>query len=179
MEAGSSFVTVVLEHPTPGAPSDPSLGRNYNWDCHAINCHVFNDLRWKLPKLDQAVTALIEDIHQRGLNKKVLVLVLGEFGHTPRVDYGIGSDSRVMQPGRNHWPSAMSILVSGGGLRMGQVVGSTDAKGEVPKDRPLTPEDLWATIYRHLGIDINHGLPDHTGRPIHILPFGEPIRELV
>ena len=177
VEAGSSFVTVVMEQPTPGQPY--LSGTNYNWDCHAVNCHVFTDLRWKLPLLDQAVTALIEDIYQRGLNKKVLVLVLGEFGHTPRIDYGIGSSSGVLQPGRNHWPRAMSILVAGGGLRMGQVVGSTNAKGEDPKDRPLTPSDLWATIYRHLGIDYAHSFLDHTGRPMPILPFGEPIAELI
>jgi hypothetical protein len=177
VEAGSSFVTVVLEHPTPGTPSLP--GRTYNWDCHAINCHVFDDLRWKLPLLDQLVTALIEDIHQRGLDKKVLVLVLGEFGHTPRINYGIGTDSHVIQPGRDHWPRASSILVAGGGMRTGQVVGSTNTKGEVPKDRPLTPNDLWATIYRHLGIDYNHSFLDHTGRPMPILPFGDPIAELI
>lgn len=177
VEAGSSFVTVILESPTPGKPSP--TGGNYNWDCHAINCHVFTDLRWKLPQLDQTVSALIEDLGQRGLSRRVMVLVLGEFGHTPRVDYGVGSDSKVMQPGRNHWPSAMSVLVSGGGLRMGQVVGSTNPRGETPKDRPLTPEDLWATVYRHLGIDIHHGLLDYAGRPKHILDSGEPIRELV
>jgi hypothetical protein len=177
VEAGSSFVTVVMESPTPRQPGPP--GVNYNWDCHAINCHVFADLRWRLPLLDQTVTALIEDIHQRGLNKKVLVLVLGEFGHTPRINYGIGSDTHVIQPGRDHWPRAMSILVAGGGMRMGQVVGSTNAKGEDPKDRPLTPNDLWATIYRHLGIDYNHSFLDHTGRPMPILPFGEPIAELI
>jgi hypothetical protein len=85
----------------------------------------------------------------------------------------------VKQPGRDHWPRAMSVLVSGGGLKMGQVVGSTNAKGEDPKDRPLTPNDLWATVYRHLGIDYTHSFLDHTGRPMPILPFGNPIRELI
>jgi hypothetical protein len=177
VEAGSSFVTVVLEHPTPGTPG-PS-GANYNWDCHAINAHVFNDMRWKLPMLDQMLTALLEDLRERGLNGKTLVILLSEFGHTPRINYGIGSGTGVMQPGRDHWPNAMSMLVAGGGLRMGQIVGSTNARAETPRDRPLAPEDLWATIYRHLGIDVHHGLPDHTGRPMHILPAGSPIRELV
>jgi hypothetical protein len=177
VEAGSSFVTVVMENPQPDGPMP--TGTLYNWDCHSVNCHIFTDTRWRLPYFDQAVTALIEDVHQRGLNKKVLVVVLGEFGHTPRINYAIGTSTGVMQPGRDHWPQAQSVLVSGGGLKMGQVVGSTNAKGEVPKDRPLTPNDLWATIYRHLGIDYSHAFLDHSGRPMPILPFGEPIHELI
>jgi hypothetical protein len=177
VEAGSSFVTVVLEETAPGSPRP--LGSGHNWDCHATGSHLFTDLRWKLPRVDQAVTALIEDIYNRGLDKKVLVIVMGEFGHTPRINHAVGVFTGVLQPGRDHWPQAQSVLVSGGGLRMGQVVGSTNAKGEVPKDRPLTPNDLWATIYRHLGIDYTHAFLDHSGRPMPILPFGEPIRELV
>jgi hypothetical protein len=73
----------------------------------------------------------------------------------------------------------MSVLVTGGGIRTGQIVGSTNSKGEHPKDRPLTPNDLWATMFRHLGIDISHAFLDHNGRPMAILPYGEPIRELV
>jgi hypothetical protein len=178
VEAGSSFVTVIMENPEPGNINrSSSLG--YNWDCHATSCHIFNDTRWRLPYLDQAVTGLIEDVYQRGLDKKVLVVVMSEFGHTPRINYGINPTTGALQPGRDHWPQAQAVLVSGGGLRMGQVVGSTNAKGEVPKDRPLTPNDLWATIYRHLGIDYTHAFLDHSGRPMPILPFGEPIRELI
>ena len=177
VEAGSSFVTVVMENPAPG--KSVPFGSVYNWDCHAVSCHIFTDARWRLPYLDQAVTALIEDVYNRGLDKKVLVVVMGEFGHTPRINYAIGNDTGVMQPGRDHWPQAQSVLVSGGGLRMGQVVGSTNAKGEVPKDRPLTPNDLWATIYRHLSIDYTQAFLDHSGRPMPILPFGEPIHELL
>ena len=109
----------------------------------------------------------------------MLVVATGEFGHTPRINYAVGTATGVKQPGRDHWPRAMSVLVSGGGLKMGQVVGSTNAKGEDPKDRPLTPNDLWATVYRHLGIDYSHSFLDHTGRPMPILPFGSPIRELI
>jgi hypothetical protein len=177
VEAGSSFVTVVMENPQPGGANPP--GTVYNWDCHAVSCHIFVDARWRLPYLDQAVTALIEDVYNRGLDKKVLVVVMGEFGHTPRINYTVGGATGVLQPGRDHWPQAQSVMVSGGGLRMGQVVGSTNARGEVPKDRPLTPNDLWATIYRHLGIDYTHFFLDHTGRPMPILPFGEPISDLV
>ncbi|MBC7819418.1 MAG: DUF1501 domain-containing protein, partial [Planctomycetaceae bacterium] len=91
----------------------------------------------------------------------------------------VGTGSGVMQPGRDHWPSAMSILVSGGGLHMGQVIGSTTSKGETPKDRPLRPSDLMATVYGFLGVDQHREFLDHTGRPLPILENGEPIRELV
>jgi hypothetical protein len=175
IEAGTSFANVVMEH--PGGPSPPDAV--YNWDCHAVNCHVFNDARWRFPPFDQAVSALIEDLYARGLDRRVMVIVMGEFGHTPRITYQKGTGTGVVQPGRDHWPQAMSILVSGGGLRMGQVVGSTNRLGEVPQDRPLSPNDLWATAYRHLGIDADQSFPDHSGRPMPILPDGQPIRELI
>ena len=115
----------------------------------------------------------------RGLDRKVLLIVTGEFGRGPRIEHQKGTATGVTQPGRDHWPSAMSVLVSGGGLRVGQVVGSTDKKGEHPKDRPLTPMDLWATMFRHLGIDwLGTNFLDHSGRPLAILPSGEAIREL-
>jgi hypothetical protein len=108
-----------------------------------------------------------------------MLVVTGEFGRTPRISSQIGTQTGVMQPGRDHWPNAMSVLVAGAGMRTGQVVGSTNSKGEHPQDRPLTPNDLWATVYRHLGIDYEYALPDHSGRPMPILPFGEPIAELL
>ena len=100
-------------------------------------------------------------------------------GRTPRLESQIGTQTHVSQPGRNHWPQAMSLLVAGGGMRTGQVIGATDAKGEHVKDRHLTPNDLWATVYRHLGIDPQVSFPDGKGRPMSILPFGEPIAELI
>lgn len=175
VEAGTSFANVVMEH--PGGPS-PS-GTVYNWDCHAVNCHVFNDARWRFPPFDQAVSALIEDIWSRGLQKKVLIVVMGEFGHTPRISYQQGTGTGILQPGRDHWPGAMSVLLSGGGLRMGQAVGSTNRLGETPHERPASPNDLWATVYRHLGIDTQQTFPDRAGRPMPVLPDGEPIRELI
>lgn len=175
IEAGTSFANVVMEHPGGASPPDTV----YNWDCHAVNCHVFNDARWRFPPFDQAVSALIEDIYARGLDRKVMIVVTGEFGHTPRISYQKGTGTGVLQPGRDHWPGAMSLLVSGGGLRTGQVVGSTNRLGEAPQDRPLSPNDLWATVYRHLGIDPHVAFPDHSGRPMPILPDGEPIRELI
>jgi len=179
VEAGASFVTMVLENPFQSGVPFPKDG-TYNWDSHAVNCHLFHDARVRLPLYDRAVTALIEDLHARGLDKKVLLIVTGEFGRTPRITYANGTSSGVKQPGRDHWPQAMSMLMSGGGMRTGQVVGSTNAKGEHPKDRPLTPNDLWATMFRHLGIDYkNTSFLDHRGRPMPILPYGEPITELL
>jgi hypothetical protein len=172
VEAGCSFVTMVLENPSPVGESFPA-DVTYNWDSHAVNCHIFKDTKYRLQFYDRAITALVEDLHSRGLDKKVMLIVTGEFGRTPKIEYSNG------RPGRDHWPQSMSILVSGGGMKMGQVVGSTTSKGEHPKDRPLTPHDLWATMYRHMGIDHERTFPDHSGRPMSILPQGSPISELV
>ena len=178
VEAGAKFVTMVMENPYKSG-IDWLKNGTYNWDSHAVNCHLFDDAKVRLPILDRAISALIEDIYNRGLDKKVLLIVTGEFGRTPRITVRKGSQTGVDQPGRDHWPQAMSVLVSGGGMPTGQVVGSTNSKGEHPQDRALTPNDFWATIYRHLGIDTEHAFPDHSGRPMPILPFGEPIRELI
>ena len=170
VEAGCSFVTVVMENPhVPGG--------FYNWDSHAVNTDILRDSRGRFPIYDQAITALIEDLHDRGLTKKVLLVVTGEFGRSPRISQA--EKKGVIQPGREHWPGAMSVLVCGGGMEHGQVIGSTNAKGEHPHDRPLTPNDLWATVYKHLGIDQDATINDYTGRPQLLLPFGEPIRELL
>jgi hypothetical protein len=179
VEHGASFVTMVLENPYQSGLAFPKDG-TYNWDSHAVNCHLFNDAKLRLPIYDRTVTALVEDLYARGLDRKVLLIVTGEFGRTPRISYDKGTQTGVKQPGRDHWPQAMSVLVAGGGMRTGQVVGSTNARGEHPKDRPLTPNDLWATMFRHLGIDWqNTSFLDPTGRPMPILPYGEPITELL
>jgi hypothetical protein len=178
VEHGASFVTMVLENPFQSGVPFPKEG-TYNWDSHAVNCHIFNDAKVRFPLYDRAVTTLIEDIYARGLDKKVLLIVTGEFGRTPRITYANGTQTGVKQPGRDHWPQAMSVLVSGGGLKVGQVVGSTNSKGEHPKDRPLVVNDLWATMFRHLGIDPRTSFLDHSGRPMPILPDGEPIAELI
>jgi hypothetical protein len=179
VERGVSFVTMVMENAIPpGLPMPKELV--YNWDSHAVNCHLFKDALVRLPIYDRTITALIEDLYARGLDKKVLLVVTGEFGRTPRINPAIGTQTGVMQPGRDHWPQAMSLLVSGGGMRTGQVVGSTNSKGEHPHDRPLTPNDLWATVFRHLGIPYHDvAFLDHRGRPMPMLPYGEPIAELL
>ena len=178
VEAGCSFVTMVMENPYQSGVNWLKNG-TYNWDSHAVNCHIFDDLKARAPIYDQAVTALVEDIHNRGLDKKCLLIVTGEFGRTPRITVRPGTQTKVDQPGRDHWPEAMSMLVTGGGMRTGQVVGATNWKGEYPVDRALTPNDLWATVYRHLGINPEHTFPNFSGRPMPILPFGEPIAELL
>jgi len=177
VEAGSRFVTMVWENPHPGTPLPKNC--SYNWDSHAVNCDMFADARWRYPCYDQALTALIEDIYARGLDKDVMIVATGEFGRTPKVNTQIGTATGVMQPGRDHWPSAMSLLVSGGGMRTGQIIGATNSKGEYPVERPMSPNDLWATVYRHIGIDYEEAFPDFQGRPNPILPFGEPIGELL
>jgi hypothetical protein len=171
VEAGVSFVTVEMANPWPGktAPADT----HFNWDTHSVNSNHFKDSRWKLPYYDQSVAALVTDIYARGLDKKVMLVVTGEFGRTPLVEY-----QQPGRPGRGHHCAAMSILLAGGGLRTGQVVGATDAKADHPVDRPLIPADLWATVYRFLGIDVEHTFKDTIGRPMAILPSGTPIREL-
>jgi Protein of unknown function (DUF1501) len=179
VERGVSFVTMVMENPIPPGKSAPKE-LVYNWDSHAVNCHIFKDALVRLPIYDKTITALIEDLYQRGLDKRVLLVVTGEFGRTPRINPAIGTQTGVMQPGRDHWPQAMSLLVSGGNMKMGQVVGSTNARGEHPHERPLTPNDLWATVFRHLQIDYrNTSFPDHRGRPMPMLTSGDPIAELI
>jgi uncharacterized protein (DUF1501 family) len=165
----------VWEHPGGNTPQDCC----YNWDSHAVNCDMYADNRWKMPYYDQALTALIQDLYDRGLDQDVLLVATGEFGRTPRVSTAVGTQTKVTQPGRDHWPNAMSLLVSGGGMRTGQIVGATNARGEHPVERQLSPNDLWATVYRHLGIDYNDSTIDHQGRPMSILPFGAPIEEIL
>ncbi len=143
-----------------------------------MNCDLWVDARHRFPIYDQAVTGLIEDLHDRRLTEKVLLVVTGEFGRSPKISRS-DTGKKGLRWGREHWPQAMSVLVSGGGMQHGQVVGSTNAKGEHPDERPLTPNDLWATVYQHLGIDQNATILDHSGRPQFILPFGEPISELL
>lgn len=164
VQAGVRFVTVRAPGSGPGTKA-------YDWDDHAVNWDLLGAMHARLPKYDQIVSTLINDLYDRGLDKRVLLIVTGEFGRTPRLEF---RDGRI---GRDHWPSAMSILVSGGGIRTGQVIGATDSIGARPSQRPLDPTDILATIYRHLGIDPDHHVPDPAGRPI-ALTTGKPIMEL-
>ena len=117
------------------------------WDFHGNN---FGQCRAYLPKLDQALSALVEDLHARGLDKDVSVVVWGEFGRTPKIN---------KDAGRDHWPRVSCALLAGGGMRTGQVIGSTDRLAEAPKDRPVTFQNVFATLYHNLGIDPATGPP--------------------
>src|SRR5439155_16482129 len=162
-EAGAGVITIDALAPEKGRPI------YFSWDDHANaqpGWDLAEGMRWRAPFMDQALSALIEDIHERGLDRNILVVAAGEFGRTPRLSQSNGC------LGRDHWPDALCALVSGGGLRTGQVIGSTTAKGEHPKERPLTPKDLLATLYQHLGVDPRYSFKDLSGRPIPILGEG-------
>jgi hypothetical protein len=170
VEAGVRFVQCQA-----GFRLRAQTGRISTWDDHSVNAHIFKAYDEKMPVFDQAVSALLEDLAQRGLDRHVLFLFCGEFGRTPRIEYQDPS----RRPGRDHWPKAMSVFLAGGGLKMGQVVGATNPRGEEPSRRGMNSNCLLATIYQRFGIDVNHVYRDRTGRPIPILLEGEPIAELV
>ena len=172
VEHGVDLVTTTL--------AGPLAGRVHNWDDHAVNHHVFDAMKFRAAAFDQAVAAIIEDIHERGLDRRVLLIVTGEFGRTPRISYAPDSASGAMQPGRDHWPNATSMLFAGCGVTAGQVIGATDRRGEEVVDRRIGVHDFLATMYRFLGIDVN-GLAfrDYSGRPIPVLNDGKVIPELV
>ncbi len=156
VEAGVTFVTVDMPH----------------WDHHSqLERHAEN-----FRAMDQAVGALIDDLFVRGLLDQTLVVVMGEFGRTPRINTG---QPGIPIPGRDHWGDAISAMLCGGGIRGGQVVGATNPRAEYPIDRALKPYDLLATIYRMLGIDWTQTFNDYAGRPVPMLPEGDAIRELV
>jgi hypothetical protein len=179
VEAGVEIITSEL--------SGPLCGRVSNWDDHAVNHHIFDALKFRMPTYDQAVTALIEDIYQRGLDEKVLVCVSGEFGRTPRISRvassggGVASGKKgTVQPGRDHWPRAFTNLWSGGGIETGGIIGASDKRGEDSTIRRTGPRDFMATLYHHLGIDAANGFMEVQGRPVPIMPApGKPVPELM
>ncbi|MDA0834726.1 MAG: DUF1501 domain-containing protein [Planctomycetota bacterium] len=170
VEAGSRFVQCQASYRLK-----KETGRTSNWDDHSVNSHIFNAYREKLPSFDQSVSALIEDIYARGLDQKVLFIFCGEFGRTPK----IRNQDASGRPGRDHWSHAMSILLAGGGLKMGQVIGATNDKAEHPVERVMNSNCLLATIYHQFGIDTTQSYLDLSGRPIPILTDGKPIAELI
>lgn len=140
------------------------------WDHHG---DLWRDMKQNVPAYDQAVAALVNDLHERGLADRVLVLAMGEFGRTPRI-----SAINGLPPGRDHWGEVQSILMAGGGLPGGQVVGSSDAQGGAPLESPYRLECVLAHVYRHLGIDPALTFNDYFGRPRPLLEIREPITEL-
>lgn len=165
VEAGTRLVTVDFST-VPGQKA-------FSWDDHASVWNIFEQMKIRLPVLDQVVSALIQDLYDRRLQDEVLLVVMGEMSHTPRLSNFEG------QPGREHWGQTMSVLLAGGGLRMGQVVGATSAKGDEPAVRPLTPNDLLATWYESFSVPLDLAFRDFAGRPTPILPHGRPIDELL
>jgi hypothetical protein len=150
-EAGVGFVTI-----------------NYGgWDMHG---GIAAAMRQRAPAMDNAVAAFVEDINQRGLDENILLVITGEFGRTPRVNGGAG---------RDHWAPLSTLALAGGGLRMGQAVGESNERAERPRTRPITPQDLMATVFHVLGIPQNLHYTDPTGRPMPMISGGQPIPELV
>ncbi len=147
VEAGISVVTLVIG----------------GWDTHGGN---FQALRNLLPRLDQGVHALVTDLHDRGRNRDVAVVVWGEFGRTPRVNAAAG---------RDHWPIAGSALLAGGNFKTGQIVGETDARGEHPKGLSMTASHVLTSLYQHMGIDPGSTIPDNNGRPMYLIDDRDPV----
>ncbi len=140
------------------------------WDTHSEN---FTTLRRQLPELDRGIANLVQDLHDRGMDRDTVVVVWGEFGRTPRIN------SSGMGGGRDHWAPVMSAMVAGGGLRMGQAIGSSSARGEYPRDRRYTASQVLSTLYRAMGIDASMTFPNGSGRPMYVLDDREPVTELL
>jgi hypothetical protein len=172
VEAGVRVVTLCGGWVNDGEGNSSS--NLSNWDTHEDN---FNRIRKQAPRLDHALYSLITDLHQRGLEKDVVVVACGEMGRSPRV--GKANDGgNASSSGRDHWETGFA-LVSGGGLRMGQVVGETDRHGGQAKGRPFTPQNLLATLYYLLDVDPARTFPDHSGRPQYLLDDRDRINELL
>jgi Protein of unknown function (DUF1501) len=137
------------------------------WDTHGQN---FQTLRRQLPQVDKGVSTLVNDLHERGLLDDTIIVMWGEFGRTPRINQGAG---------RDHWSPVMSALVAGSGMRMGQAIGASTARGERPQDRRYTVPQVLGTLYRTIGIDPAQTFLNGAGRPIHIVEDREPVRELI
>jgi hypothetical protein len=153
LEAGVSVVTACI----------------YGWDTHRAN---FATLRELVPPLDRALYAFVTDLDERGLLEDVTILMGGEFGRTPRV-------GDIAPDGRSHWPDAGFLWMAGGGLKTGQIIGATDARGEKVIGRPIRIQNVLATLYHELGIDPSLALPDHRGRPQYLLEDRQPLTELL
>jgi uncharacterized protein (DUF1501 family) len=158
VEAGVRFVTLTFS----------------GWDFHSS---LEKGMHRVLPVLDNAVGTLVDDLELRGLLDSTVVIVMGEFGRTPRMNKA-GVPGADPLPGRDHWGEVMSVLVAGGGFARGRVVGASNSRGEHPRDNPVTPADLLVTLYRQMGIDPETSFMNRSGRPITIGSTGRVISEL-
>ena len=159
VEAGVRFVTLTFG----------------GWDYHSS---LEKGMKRVLPIVDATVCTLIEDFDDRGLLDSTIVMVMGEFGRTPRMNKkGVPGSDPV--PGRDHWGNVMSVLVAGGGFARGRVVGSSNSRGERPRSRPMRPQDLMTTLYHQLGIDPETTFTNKAGQPIKIGSNGEIVRDLL
>ncbi|MBI2948991.1 MAG: DUF1501 domain-containing protein [Verrucomicrobia bacterium] len=167
VESGVSFVTIDLSHHSASG----------TWDTHGDNIPpyggIWSGLRPLLPVFDHLTTTLVSDLADHGLLDDTLVIAMGEFGRTPKLGTQGSTD------GRDHWPVVSSMLLAGGGFRHGQLIGATTRDGGEIAERPVTPGDIAATIYRHFGVPLDATYLDHQGRPLRIVENGEPIRELI
>jgi hypothetical protein len=143
-----------------------------SWDHHSPKDGIFSDLRTIVPLLDHAIHGLVTDLHDRGLDRDVAVVVWGEMGRTPKINATKGG-------GRDHWPDAGCAVIAAGGLRMGQVIGATDRVGARATGVAYTPQNVFATLYHLIGIDPSQTLPDRTGRPLTLLDDQEMIEPLL
>ena len=162
VEAGASFVTVHFG------------GWDHHWDLES-------GYQNNLPRVDAAVAGLFTDLDQRGMLDSTLVILCGEFSRTPRMNNGGNGGPPLSKgtPGRDHWGNSMFCLLGGGGVKGGQVIGSTDSKGESPQTRPVRPDNIHATIYKCLGMDPTLHILDHSGRPTPVIEDPSAIEELL
>ena len=138
------------------------------WDTHVEH---FLDSKNTIPAFDRGVTALVQDLHDRGLDKDVTVIAWGEFGRTPKINANVG---------RDHWPRVMSVLLAGGGMRVGQVIGKTDGHAGEPVERPIHYQEVFATLYHNLGLNpLTTTIADPTGRPHYLVEHRDPVPELI
>ncbi|MCY2986018.1 MAG: DUF1501 domain-containing protein [Planctomycetota bacterium] len=166
VESGVAFVTIDLSYHTASG----------TWDNHGDNIPPYGGiskgLKPLLPLFDHLITTLVGDLEERGRLEDVMVIAMGEFGRTPMMGTQESTD------GRDHWPNVMSMALAGGGLRHGQVIGATEKDGGAIKERPVTPGDLAATIYRYFDVPLTTQYVDHRGRPRNVVDQGTPIAEL-
>jgi uncharacterized protein (DUF1501 family) len=155
VEAGVSYVLV-------------NYSKNNSWDTHTNNFKRLKD--GLLPPMDQAASALLTDLDQRGMLDDVIVLMMGEMGRTPKIN---------KKSGRDHWPDVFSLMVAGGGLTRGQVLGGSSRLGDVPHEGPVHYHEILATVYHRFGIDPTRTIKDEQGRPVRIMPEAQPVKELM